>query len=165
MRAVSAAGLVGLTYGIIEAGERGWGDARALAAVSPAIVLLAAFVVLAAAHRSPLVDLALFRSPGFTSGAVYATIASFAMLGLLFSLPQFFQAIGGHDAFGSGLRLLPVIGGLVVGARLGERIAAGAAGARMVITGGLGLIAVASFAGAFTTAVDRLRLHRGLDHA
>jgi Na+/melibiose symporter-like transporter len=139
-----------LTYGIIEAGDRGWGDARSLATVIAGVLLLAGFAWWQRVSKAPLIDLALFRSRAFTSGAVLATIASFALLGLLFSLPQFFTAIGGHDAFGSGLRLLPIIGGLVVGARLGER-AAGKVGARLVITVGLASIAVGSFVGALTT--------------
>jgi DHA2 family multidrug resistance protein-like MFS transporter len=147
----STAGLVALTYGIIEAGDRGWGDVRSLATVALGVVLLGAFVIMQRRSRSPLIDLELFRNRNFTSGAILATIASFAMLGLLFSLPQFFSAIGGHDAFGSGLRLLPVIGGLVVGARLGERVAR-RTGARVVITAGLALIAAASGLGALTTA-------------
>jgi DHA2 family multidrug resistance protein-like MFS transporter len=147
----STAGLVALTYGIIEAGDRGWGDARSLATVGAGLLLLAGFTWWQRKSKAPLIDLALFRNRAFTSGAVLATIASFAMLGLLFSLPQFFSAIGGHDAFGSGLRLLPVIAGLVVGARLGERIAR-KVGARLVITAGLALIAAASLVGAFTTA-------------
>src|SRR5262249_23187926 len=31
---LSTVGLIALTYGVIEAGERGWGDARALAAIA-----------------------------------------------------------------------------------------------------------------------------------
>jgi DHA2 family multidrug resistance protein-like MFS transporter len=151
---VSAAGLVALTYGIIEAGDRGWGDARSLATVVAGVLLLAGFAWWQRVSKAPLIDLALFRSRAFTSGAVLATIASFALLGLLFSLPQFFTAIGGHDAFGSGLRLLPIIGGLVVGARLGER-AAGKVGARLVITVGLASIAAGSFVGALTTGSSR----------
>ncbi|MBU2670996.1 DHA2 family efflux MFS transporter permease subunit [Actinoplanes bogorensis] len=147
--ALSTAGLVALTYGIIEAGSS-WGP-RALIAVGAGVVLLAAFVLRQRRAASPLVDLALFRNRAFTGGAVFATIASFAMLGLLFSLPQLFSAVGGHDAFGSGLRLLPVIGGLILGARVGEKLAGGL-GARVVIAGGLGLIAVASLLGAQTTA-------------
>jgi DHA2 family multidrug resistance protein-like MFS transporter len=81
---------------------------------------------------------------------VLATVASFAMLGLLFSLPQFFSAVGGHDAFGSGLRLLPVIGGLMVGARIAERLMR-RIGVRAVIATGLGLITVASLVGAQTS--------------
>ncbi|MCM4079561.1 DHA2 family efflux MFS transporter permease subunit [Paractinoplanes hotanensis] len=148
---LSAAGLAGVTYGIIEAGERGWSDARSLITIAAGIALLAGFVLWQRRAAHPLVDLALFRNRAFTGGAVLATVASFAMLGLLFSLPQLFSAVGGHDAFGSGLRLLPVIGGLVVGARFAEKLAR-RLGARLVIAGGLGLIAVASLLGAQTTA-------------
>jgi DHA2 family multidrug resistance protein-like MFS transporter len=146
----SAAGLVALTYGIIEAGDRGWGDARSLITVVAGVLLLGGFVWWQRLSKAPLIDLKLFQNRAFTSGAVLATIASFALLGLLFSLPQFFSAIGGHDAFGSGLRLLPVIAGLVVGARLGERVAR-RTGARPVIAAGLVAIAVGSFVGALTT--------------
>ncbi|WP_312034332.1 DHA2 family efflux MFS transporter permease subunit [Actinoplanes sp. TBRC 11911] len=146
---LSAAGLVGVTYGIIEAGGRGWTDARSLATLLAGIVLLLGFVAWQRRSAEPLVDLALFRSRRFTGGAVLATVASFAMLGLLFSLPQLFSAVGGQDAFGSGLRLLPVIGGLMAGARSSERLGR-RIGTRGVIASGLALIAVASFVGAGT---------------
>src|SRR6266536_2977774 len=67
----------------------------------------------------PLVDLGLFRSASFTWGTILATVMNFALFGLLFAMPQYFQAVKGADALGTGLRLLPLIGGLVVGARVG----------------------------------------------
>ncbi|GID29691.1 MFS transporter [Paractinoplanes brasiliensis] len=149
--ALSTGGLVAMTYGIIEAGERGWSDPRSLLTIAAGLVLLVVFVLWQRRASSPLIDLALFGNRAFTGGAVFATVASFAMLGLLFSLPQLFAAVGGHDAFGSGLRLLPVIGGLVVGARAGERLAA-TLGVRWVLAGGLALIALSSLLGAQTSA-------------
>lgn len=146
---LSTAGLVAVTYGIIEAGDRGWTDARSLATLIAGVLLLGAFAGWQRRTPAPLVDLELFRSRQFTGGALLATVASFAMLGLLFSLPQLFSAVGGHDAFGSGLRLLPVIGGLMAGARASERLAR-RIGTRGVIASGLALIATASFAGATT---------------
>ena len=146
---LSTAGLVALTYGVIEAGSRGWSDARALVTMAAGALALAAFAGWQRRTATPLVDLALFRSRAFTGGTVLATIASFAFLGLLFSLPQLFSAVGGADALGSGLRLLPVIGGLVLGARIAERLTR-RLGARLVIAGGLGLIAAASLLGART---------------
>ena len=82
-----------------------------------------------------LIDLALFRSRAFTWGGVLATIATFCMFGLLFVMPQYFGGVLGADAFGTGLRLLPLIGGLLVGARAGrpdpaERAAQGRGGLR-----------------------------------
>ena len=64
-------------------------------------------------------------------------------------MPQFFQAVQGTDALGSGLRLLPMIGGMVVGTRLAERVAA-RAGAPAVIAVGSGLLAAALAVGATT---------------
>ena len=146
---LSAAGLVAVTYGIIEAGDRGWTDARSLATIAAGVVLLGGFVLWQRRAAAPLLDLDLFRSRAFTWGGVMATVASFAMLGLLFSLPQYFSAVGGHDAFGSGLRLLPVIGGLVVGARVAAKLLR-RVGARLMISTGLALLTVASFVGAVT---------------
>src|SRR5262249_23167241 len=48
----------------------------------------------------------------------------FAMFGLLFAAPQFFQAVLGVSAMGSGLRLLPLMAGLALGAVLADRVAA-----------------------------------------
>ncbi|WP_199514807.1 DHA2 family efflux MFS transporter permease subunit [Nucisporomicrobium flavum] len=136
---LSAGGLVAVTYGVIEAGERDWTDARAVLTAVAGVVLLVIFGWWQRRAQAPLVDLALFRSRAFTWGALLATVASFAMFGLLFALPLFFQEIGGNDAFGTGLRLLPVIGGLMVGARIGGKLE-NRLGAKAVVTAGLLLI-------------------------
>ena len=69
----------------------------------------------------PLIELRLFRSAGFTWGTVLATLVSFAMFGLFFTMPQYFQEVRGVNALGSGLRLLPMIGGMVIGMIGGTR--------------------------------------------
>jgi len=150
---LSAAGLVAMTYGIIEAGARGWGDARSLSTIAGGLLLLVVFVLWQRRAQAPLVDLALFRSRGFTWGSILATFASFGMLGLLFSLPQFFQAVGGQDALGTGLRLLPIIGGMLIGARLADRLV-GRIGAKLVVTLGLVLMGVGLLVGASTSVTS-----------
>jgi EmrB/QacA subfamily drug resistance transporter len=146
---LSTLGLVGVTYGIIEAGSRGWDDARSLVALAGGLVALLVFVLWQRRAAAPLVDLGLFRSRGFTWGSILSTLASFGMLGLLFALPQFFQAVGGHDALATGLRLLPVIGGLMIGARIADRLVP-RAGAKIVVALGLALMAAGLFAGMAT---------------
>ena len=71
------------------------------------------------------------------------------MFGLLFVMPQYFGAVLGADAFGTGLRLLPLIGGLLVGAQLADRLKVPPP--RLVATG-FALIAASLFAGATTSA-------------
>lgn len=116
---LSSVGLVALVYGAIEAGEKGWSDPRSLLPLIGGLALLVVFVlweIRVAVSRDPLLDLSLFRNAGFVWGSILGTVVSFAMFGLIFALPQYFQAVDGTDALGTGLRLLPLIGGVLVSA-------------------------------------------------
>ncbi len=129
----ATAGLLALTYGFIRAGEQGWDDALAGLAIAAGAALLTLFAVWEAHSPSPLIDTKLFASAPYAWGVFLLFIAVMAMMGVLFTMPQYFQAVAGTDAIGSGVRLLPLIGGLVVGAlpadrlarRLGANVAAG----------------------------------------
>jgi len=153
--ALSTAGLIMLIYGLILAGQDGWGDAAALALMAGGAAALAGFAVLEAGlgrrGGRPLIDPALFRSASFTWGALLGGVAGLAMIGVLFVMPQYFQAIQGASALGSGLRLLPLIGGLILGA-LPASLLARAAGARFTLTLGFLLLAAGALAGATTQA-------------
>jgi DHA2 family multidrug resistance protein-like MFS transporter len=151
---LSVAGLVALTYGFIEAGQKGWSDANALVAMAIGVVVLVGFgawerLLNRRPGGQPLLDLGLFRSPSFTWGVALAAFAVLAMIGVLFTMPQYFQGVLGADAMGSGLRLLPVIVGLVLGAVPAERIVR-MAGAKLVAAAGFLLLAVALCAGSMT---------------
>jgi DHA2 family multidrug resistance protein-like MFS transporter len=119
--ATSAAGLVAVTYGLIKAGQNGWGDVGAVLLMIVGVALLVGFfmcerLLLRRPGGQPLLDLTLFRSASFTWGAILAAVALLAMVGVLFTMAQYFQGVHGTDAMGSGLRLLPLIGWLVIGA-------------------------------------------------
>ena len=123
--ALSSLGLAGLTYGCIRAGEDGWSNPVALATIVAGAGLLALFIVWerhVTGHGQPLIQLDLFHSAGFTWGTILTTFVSFAMFGILFAMPQYFQEVLGQDSFGSGLRLLPLIGGMVAGMLAGTRL-------------------------------------------
>ena len=152
----STAGLVGLAYGFVEAGQRGWTDAAVVGPIAAGLVALAAFLLWERrlSRRPggrPLVDPDLFRSGTFTWGVLLSAVMGLAMIGVIFTLPQYFQAVVGTDAMGSGLRLLPLIAGLVAGALPADRIAA-RVGRRAVIAAGFALLAAGMALGA-TTAV------------
>lgn len=151
--AASSLGLVGMTYGVIEAGEKGWGDPRALTVLFAGVIALVLFIIWERRTRHPLIQLSLFRMPAFAWGSVLATLVSFAMFGLLFVTPQYFQAVEGADSFGTGLRLLPIIGGLIVGAKLSERLKS-LIGARLNIALGFVLLAAGLITGATTGTED-----------
>jgi Na+/melibiose symporter-like transporter len=67
-------------------------------------------------------------------------------------MPQYFQGVQGTDAMGSGVRLLPLIGGLVVGAVPADRVAR-LLGAKITAALGFAILAGGMFLGA-TTEVD-----------
>ena len=134
---------------MIEAGQNGWGDLTATAPMLAGAVILVAFLAWERRVKEPLVDLALFRSPSFTAGTGLSTLMSFTMFGVLFTMPQYFQAILGADAMGSGYRLLPMIAGLVVGVSVADRLAT-LAGAKTAVGGGFALLACGLFFGATT---------------
>jgi MFS transporter, DHA2 family, multidrug resistance protein len=163
---ISSLGLTGLVYGVIKAGENGWTDVTALGTMTAGIAVLAVFVaweqrVSRRPDGQPLVQLTLFRSAGFTWGTVLATLVSFALFGILFAMPLYFRDVRALNSLGAGVRLLPMIGGMVVGMLAGTRLqsparaegATGAprVGAKALVTSGFTVMAAALAVGAFTT--------------
>ena len=154
----SSTGLAVVVYGVIRAGQRGWGDPVALAVMAAGALVLVGFGLWERRlgrrpDGQPLIDPDLFGSTSFTWGTILAAVGVFALFGVLFTAPQYFQAILGTDAMGSGLRLLPLIGGLAVGASLADRIAA-RVGPRITVASGFALLAVGLGVGA-TTSLTR----------
>jgi EmrB/QacA subfamily drug resistance transporter len=103
--ALLTAGLTGLVYGLIRAGESSWSDTGVIACLAAGAALLAAFGVLESRVAHPMFDLSLLRVPTFTGGS----IAAFAMNGSLYAVLLYFviylQDVLGYSALGAGLRL------------------------------------------------------------
>jgi EmrB/QacA subfamily drug resistance transporter len=154
--AASAAGLAAVTFGLIVAGQDGWGDIGAILLVLAGVALLGGFFawerwLSRRPNGQPLVDLTLFRSASFTWGAILASVAILSMIGVLFTMPQYFQGVLGTDAMGSGLRLLPLIAGVVLGAVFAVRIVR-VVGTKLAVAAGFLLIASALLVGSTTKA-------------
>ncbi|MGW2639465.1 MFS transporter [Streptomyces sp. NPDC001348] len=148
--ALTAAGLGALIYAIIEAPDRGWGDPLVAGMFAAAALLLAGLVLRERRMARPMLDMALLGRRGFLLNTVAATLVMFVLSGLMFVLPPYLQAVLGHDAFGTGLRLLPMMGGLMVAARGAQPVVA-RFGARAVVSAGLVVLAFAALLGSRTT--------------
>lgn len=146
---LAVAGLASFTYGVIEAPTRGWGSAPVLGTVMGGLLLLSTFAWWERHTASPMVDSLLLHDRRFVGGSVAAAVAGLTLFGLLFVVPLYLQFLGSHDALGTGLRLLPVIGGLVIGAALGDAVAR-ARGHRTPVVAGLALIGLGLAVGATT---------------
>jgi EmrB/QacA subfamily drug resistance transporter len=95
-----------LVYGLIRAGEQGWGDAGVAICLAAAAVLLAAFLAAERLGRSPMFDLALFRVPTFCGGSVAAFAINGCVYAMLLYLVLYLQDLLGYSALQTGLRLL-----------------------------------------------------------
>ncbi|GAA1607424.1 DHA2 family efflux MFS transporter permease subunit [Kribbella hippodromi] len=146
---LSSTGLAALVYGVTKAGESSWGDAATVLFLGLAVLLIAGFLFWQRRTREPLIELRLFSQRVFTGGAVLLTVSVFAIFGLLFTMPQYFQGINGSDALHTGLKLLPFIGGMTVGAKLAEPVEA-KLGTRLVVMTGFLVMAAGFVLGAFT---------------
>ncbi|MFJ5719108.1 MFS transporter [Streptomyces sp. NPDC093149] len=148
--ALTATGLGTLIYAIIEAPGRGWGDPLVLGMLAAGVALIAALVVRERGVGRPMLDMSLLRQWPFLLSTLAATLVMFVMSGLLFILPGYLQAVLGHDAFGTGVRMLPMMGGLIVAAKAGAPVTQ-RFGARATVTAGLAVLAFAAFLGSRTT--------------
>jgi Na+/melibiose symporter-like transporter len=71
------------------------------------------------------------------------------MFGVLFTMPQYFQGVLGTSPMSSGLRLLPMIGGLVLAAVPADRIAS-LVGAKIAVAVGFAILAAGLLIGTRT---------------
>ncbi len=163
---LSSAGLTAVTYGTIEASQDGWGSATVLGSIAAGLVVLALFIAWQFAvtrrGRQSLIDLSLFRSAGFTWGTALSTLISFAMFGIFFIMPQYWLDVRGLDSLASGVRMLSLIGGLIVGLGGGQRLQTvrktpqgpgrPLVSAKIIGAAGFAIMAIAMVLGTSTTA-------------
>lgn len=132
---LGALGLAGVTYALTEAGGRGLGSPRVLAALAIGLGGLAAFIVVERRSSHPMMPLALFRSREF-SAANGLTMTAYGALGaLFFFLPTYLQIVVGYKPLVAGLAQLPVT---IVMMLLSSRVGAltGRVGPRRLMTAG-----------------------------
>jgi EmrB/QacA subfamily drug resistance transporter len=105
---LGTAGMFCLTYGLIEANQRGWSDPLIVGALVAAALLLVAFVVWEHRSRHAMMPLSYFRIPAFSAGNAVAFSVSLGMFSIFLFVALYMQAIRGYTPFEAGLRFLPM---------------------------------------------------------
>lgn len=111
-----APGTTLLIAGLAE-GRTGWGRPAVLVLLTAGVLLLALFALVEAKVREPMLDLSLFRSPGFIAATGGAMFTGLSMVGFMSYLPTLLQgvlglsglAVGGVLAIWSGLSVLAAL--------------------------------------------------------
>jgi EmrB/QacA subfamily drug resistance transporter len=101
--------IASLTWGLIEAGERGWTDSVILASFAIAAVLLPVFIFVESRTERPMIPLQFFRSRTFTGANVDSFMIAFLITGVSFFMTLYQQNIHGFSAIKTGLALLPMV--------------------------------------------------------
>jgi EmrB/QacA subfamily drug resistance transporter len=133
--ALSVVGLVSLVFAVIEGPELGWGGPATIGGFVVAVVTLFAFVRYERRKSNPMLDPALFRSRGFSTGSATVTLGFFNMFGLFFLLSQYLQFVKAYSPLAAGVRVLPSAFTLMLISPQGPRIVA-RFGVRTVVTAG-----------------------------
>jgi EmrB/QacA subfamily drug resistance transporter len=135
---LGTAGLSALVYGIIHAGEAGWGNQWSLASFAAAAVLLGVFALVEARAAAPMLPLKFFGQRDFSGAVLLIGMVLFAMFVTFFFLTQLFQLVQHRSALAAGLLIVPT--------SIAVTISAGIAG-RLIHTVGPRRLALAMTAG------------------
>jgi EmrB/QacA subfamily drug resistance transporter len=142
--ALSAAGLGGPVFALIEQPAYGWSDPLVWIPLLGGVLCFALFVLREAHARHPMMDLGLFRIRNFAVANLTTLSAYAGLIGGLFFVGLFLQQVAGYSALEAGLATTPISVLLFVLSPRFGRLASGT-GPRLPMTagpivGGLGLL-------------------------
>jgi EmrB/QacA subfamily drug resistance transporter len=130
-----------LVYGLVRAGDTGWGAADTLLPLGAASALLAVFVAVERRVTEPLVDLRLLATRPVAAGYGVMLAASGLLISGFFLNSLLLQRVMGLSALRTGLVFLPVALATIVGAQAAAHLL-GRVGGRPVAAAGFAVAAV-----------------------
>jgi EmrB/QacA subfamily drug resistance transporter len=100
-------GALGLVWGLVRAGDVGWGSAQTLVTLCLGLALLVGFVAWEGRAPEPMLPLRLFRSRTFAAANATGFLMVGALFGAVFLASQYFQLALGYSPLATGVRFLP----------------------------------------------------------
>jgi EmrB/QacA subfamily drug resistance transporter len=146
-----------------------WLSAPVLGLAALTVVMVGVLVPVEHRAAEPAVPPHLFHDRVFTVGVAVVTLSTAALFGALVFIPLFFQVVLGASATEAGLRMAPMMGGLIISAVLGGRMVTKTGRYKLYPVVGLAAASVvfvamawAARAGASANAFDGLLVALGL---
>jgi EmrB/QacA subfamily drug resistance transporter len=147
---LSVVGIGSLVYGLIQAPEHGWTGTVTLTGFGIGIVGLLLFVLWERRTDEPMLDMAYFRNPAFSTGTGGMMLVFLGMYGTMFLMTQFFQLVLGYSPLAAAVRLVPMAPIMMIVAPMTPRLS-DRYGANRAVAAGMALIAIAFLGMSFTT--------------
>ncbi|MGH9191514.1 MAG: MFS transporter, partial [Acidimicrobiales bacterium] len=99
-----------LSWGLIAAGDRGWGAPSVVFSLVAGVAAMAAFVVVESRSPHPMLPLNIFRSAQFRAANLVTAAVYAALGGVFFLLTIQLQQVLGYSALEAGAATLPITG-------------------------------------------------------
>ncbi|MFI6786762.1 MFS transporter [Nonomuraea sp. NPDC050383] len=129
--------LLGIVYGLTQAGEHGWTHPVALAGLLAGAALLVAFLLVERRAAQPLVPLHVLRKPTVAWGNVLGLLAFVTETSLVYLLTLYMQKTLGFSALTAGLSFGVLGLGTVAGGLLAPKAIARTSTVAVLVGGGL----------------------------
>jgi len=91
-----------------------WGSPTILGSIVAIVIALGLFLVVEHRAVEPVLPLRLFQNKSFVISSVVGMITGFALFGSVTYLPVFLQVVKGDSPTASGLRMVPMMAGMLV---------------------------------------------------
>ncbi|MFI0483233.1 MFS transporter [Actinomadura sp. 9N215] len=142
--ALLSGALFALVWGLIKAGEDGFGDSVPLVSFAVSVVLFAAFVWNELRVEKPLLPLGLFRSVSLSAATGLIVLGFFGMFGTVFFITLYLQQVHGMSPVDAGVRMLPMTGVFIFASPLAGALTS-RYGPRLPLVLGMAFTAAAMF--------------------
>jgi EmrB/QacA subfamily drug resistance transporter len=99
-----------------------WGSVQSVALLVAGVAMALLFLLVEHWAQEPVIPLRLFRFRVFSAASAIGFVMGFAMFGALTFLPLFLQDVKGVSPTASGLRILPLMGGMLAASVISGRL-------------------------------------------
>ena len=93
--------------------QEGWGNSKTLAYLAIGFILTGVFLKWESQAIEPIIPLTLFKNHTFTLTSILGAIIGAGMFGAIVMLPLYMQVVKGYSATEAGLKLIPLMLGIV----------------------------------------------------
>ena len=93
--------------------QDGWSDSRTIGYLVVGLLLTVVFLIWEGKAQEPIIPLYLFKNHTFSVTSILGLIIGAGMFGAIVMLPLYMQVVKGYSATSSGLKLIPLMLGIV----------------------------------------------------
>ena len=93
--------------------QYGWGDSRTIMYAVIGVILAVLFLMWEGKAKEPILPLYLFKNHTFSITSLLGAVIGAGMFGAIVMLPLYFQVVKGYSATEAGLKLIPLMLGIV----------------------------------------------------